>query len=125
MRFETNNYKVSGGATRSLRVSSLGNSGEDTMIPSATHTESTPALRRPSLQVALSPEDRRFQRLGENHHLWRNGRFWWIAYTVIIDGWRQERIRHSLKTDDLTEARVRRDEILASVSSEGVLRRVS
>ena len=60
-----------------------------------------------------------------NHHLWRNGRFWWIAYTAIIDGWRPERIRHSLKTDDLSAARVRRDEILATVSSEGVLRRVS
>ena len=97
------------------------------MIPSSSPSESpsAPALRRPSLQVALSPHDRRFQRLGENHHLWRNGRFWWIAYTVIIDGWRQERIRHSLKTDDLTEARGRRDEILATVSSEGVLRRVS
>jgi len=97
------------------------------VIPSSSPSESptAPALRRPSLQVALSPQDRRFQRLGENHHLWRNGRFWWIAYTVIIDGWRQERIRHSLKTDDLTEARGRRDEILATVSSEGVLRRVS
>ena len=97
------------------------------MIPTSSPSSpsSVDAARRPSLQVALSPDDRRFQRLGENHHLWRNGRFWWIAYTVIIDGWRQERIRHSLKTDDLTEARLRRDEILASVSSEGVLRRVS
>jgi hypothetical protein len=48
--------------------------------------------------------------------LWRNGRFWWIAYTVIHDGWRQERIRQSLKTDDLGEARRRRDSILASVT---------
>ena len=70
------------------------------MIHTASPPESpsVPALRRPSLQVALSPDDRRFQRLGENHHLWRNG---------------------------LTEARGRRDEILATVSSEGVLRRVS
>ena len=97
------------------------------MIATATIASSVSPLaaHRPTLQVALSPDDRRFQRLGENHHLWRNGRFWWIAYTVIIDGWRQERIRHSLKTDDLTEARVRRDEILANVSVEGVLRRVS
>ncbi len=95
-----------------------------------THTHSSvpsprPLPARPTLQVALSPDDRRFQRLGPNHHLWRNGRFWWIAYTVIIDGWRQERIRHSLKTDDLIEARRRRDELLAAVNEEGVLRRVS
>ena len=84
-----------------------------------------PAASPPYLQVALSPDDRRFQRLGPNHHLWRNGRFWWIAYTVIIDGWRQERIRHSLKTDDLLEARRLRDDLLAAVTCEGVLRRVS
>ncbi len=97
------------------------------MLTTATLPASSSAAtpRRPSLQAALSPDDRRFQRLGENHHLWRNGRFWWIAYTVIIDGWRQERIRHSLKTDDLLEARHRRDGILDGVNSDGVLRRVS
>lgn len=92
---------------------------------SSAPSSTPPAPGRPYLQVALSPEDRRFQRLGPNHHLWRNGRFWWIAYTVIIDGWRQERIRHSLKTDDLIDARHRRDDLLAAVTSEGVLRRVS
>ena len=44
---------------------------------------------------------------------------------MAVSGGLPTRIRHSLKTDDLTEARVRRDEILAAVSSEGVLRRVS
>jgi hypothetical protein len=47
-----------------------------------------------------------------NHHLWRNGRLWWIAFTVIYDGWRQERIRRSLGTADLEEARRRRDDLL-------------
>jgi len=48
-----------------------------------------------------------------NHHLWRNGRFWWTAFTVIFDGWRQERIRESLETTDVAVARARRDERLA------------
>lgn len=48
-----------------------------------------------------------------NHHLWRNGRLWWIAFTLIHDGWRQERVRQSLGTDSLREARRRRDSILA------------
>ena len=47
-----------------------------------------------------------------NHHLWKNGRLWWIAFTLIHDGWRQERIRQSLGTDSLPEARRRRDAIL-------------
>lgn len=48
-----------------------------------------------------------------DHHLWRNGRFWWIAFTLIHDGWRQERVRRSLKTTDVHEARRRRDRVLA------------
>jgi hypothetical protein len=48
-----------------------------------------------------------------NHHLWRNGRLYWIAFTLIHDGWRQERIRQSLSTDNLLEARRRRDAILS------------
>ena len=45
----------------------------------------------------------------ENHHLWRNGRYWWVAFVVLIDGVRQVRIRESLKTEDLITARERRD----------------
>jgi hypothetical protein len=48
-----------------------------------------------------------------DHHLWRNGRFWWVAFTLIHDGWRQERVRRSLKTTDIIEARRRRDAIFA------------
>lgn len=47
-----------------------------------------------------------------DHHLWRNGRLWWIAFT-IHRGHLQERVRHSLGTADLAEARWRRDEVLA------------
>ncbi|MBW2274391.1 MAG: hypothetical protein JRG96_14055 [Deltaproteobacteria bacterium] len=38
-----------------------------------------------------------------DHHLWRNGRLWWVAFTVIHEGWRQERVRVSLQTDDVVE----------------------
>jgi hypothetical protein len=48
-----------------------------------------------------------------NHHLWKNGRLWWIAFTLIHDGWRQERVRQSLGTDNIKEARRRRDSILS------------
>lgn len=46
-----------------------------------------------------------------DHHLWRNGRYWWVAFTLIHDGWRQERVRRSLGTTDILEARRRRDAI--------------
>jgi len=47
-----------------------------------------------------------------DHHLWRNGRLWWIAFTVHLPGWRKERVRTSLGTADLLEARRRRDDLL-------------
>ena len=72
----------------------------------------TPSAPPPLIQLALDPDSPRGRRLGENHHLWRNGRLWWIAYTLIHDGWRQERVRHSLGTDNVVEARLRRDRIL-------------
>lgn len=65
--------------------------------------------RRSSVELAAS---RAFAN-NENHHLWRNGRLWWIAFTLIHDGWRQERIRQSLGTDNVLEARRRRDAILS------------
>jgi hypothetical protein len=53
-----------------------------------------------------------------NHHLWRNGRLWWVAFTVVYDGWRQERIRRSLGTADVEEARRRRDDVLLQYSAQ-------
>ena len=47
-----------------------------------------------------------------NHHLWNNNGTWWIHYTIYPTPVTVERIRHSLKTKSLTEARSRRDEIL-------------
>jgi hypothetical protein len=51
-----------------------------------------------------------------NHHLWRNGRLWWVAFTIHRPDWTKHRLRLSLKTADLGEARRRRDRILESFS---------
>jgi hypothetical protein len=56
-----------------------------------------------------------------DHHLWRNGRLFWVAFTIHVDGWRQERIRRSLGTTDVEEARRRRNALLAEYEQqEGV-----
>jgi hypothetical protein len=47
-----------------------------------------------------------------DHHLWRNGRLWWVAFTVHLPGWQKDRVRLSLGTADVAEARRRRDELL-------------
>jgi hypothetical protein len=53
-----------------------------------------------------------------DHHLWRNGRLWWVAFTVHLPGWRKERVRRSLGTADLVEARRRRDALFARLAAE-------
>ena len=85
-------------------------------MPTATLTSFNSAsqalpLPRVELSVRTRPDS------GPNHHLWRNGRLWWIAYTLIYDGWRQERVRQSLGTADVLEARRRRDSILAGFAA--------
>jgi hypothetical protein len=53
-----------------------------------------------------------------NHHLWNNNGTWWIHYTIYPTPVTVERIRRSLKTKNLQEARIRRDEILEKLLSQ-------
>ena len=53
-----------------------------------------------------------------DHHLGRNGRLWWIAFTVHLPGWQKERVRLSLGTADVAEARRRRDDLLCRYPQE-------
>jgi hypothetical protein len=53
----------------------------------------------------------------DNHHLWRNGRYWWVAFVIVVDGVRQVRIRESLKTEDVNTARERRDACIRAYAS--------
>jgi hypothetical protein len=64
----------------------------------------------------LAPERR-----DPDHHLWRNGRLWWVAFTVH-EGHRQQRVRLSLGTDDVAVARARRDALFASLERARELR---
>lgn len=56
--------------------------------------------------------------LPADHHLWRNGRLWWIAITLYDDRGRRRRVRESLGTRDVVEARRQRDQYLARVRRE-------
>jgi hypothetical protein len=48
-----------------------------------------------------------------NHHLWNNNGTWFIHYVVHPTPITKERVRKSLGTKSLAEARARRDAILA------------
>ncbi len=51
-----------------------------------------------------------------NHHLWNNNGTWFVHYTVCEPGYSGTRRRHSLRTDDLHEARQRRDRLFARMN---------
>jgi hypothetical protein len=44
-----------------------------------------------------------------NHNLFKNGKNWWIHYTVHLPDYTSNRVRYSLGTEDLEQARMMRD----------------
>lgn len=59
-----------------------------------------PALQR--LSIRLNTEN-------ANHHLWSNNGTWWVAATIHCNDYTKHRLRHSLRTKDISLARQRRD----------------
>ncbi len=53
-----------------------------------------------------------------NHHLWNNNGTWFIHYTIHPTMLTKKRIRHSLGTKSLAEARRRRDAIIGELSQK-------
>jgi hypothetical protein len=47
-----------------------------------------------------------------DHHLWNNNGTWFVHYTIHPTPFTKQRIRTSLQTKNLTEARLRRDQLL-------------
>ena len=54
----------------------------------------------------------RTDRHNPNHHLWNNNGTWYLHYTVLTSPVTAERIRTSLRTRDLDQARRKRDAII-------------
>ena len=52
-----------------------------------------------------------------DHQLWCNHGVWWIHY-VVHEGHRRRRVRGSLRTRQLSEARVARDAVFARLRAE-------
>jgi len=48
-----------------------------------------------------------------NHHLWNNNGVWYLHYTIYPTAFTAERIRRSLRTKSLSEARRLRDTFFA------------
>lgn len=64
-------------------------------------------------RISLRPEAE-----NPNHHLWNNNGTWFVHYTTYPTSFTKERVRKSLGTKSLTEARQRRDALFASIHTE-------
>jgi len=58
-----------------------------------------------SLAIRLNPDN-------PDHHLWNNNGTWFVHYTIHPTPFTKQRLRVSLETKDLVEARLRRDQLL-------------
>lgn len=70
------------------------------MNPAAPTTHSRPA--RPLYKICVRDGN-------PDHHLWNNHGTWFVHYTVHPTSRTKERVRRSLQTKDVFEARERRD----------------
>jgi hypothetical protein len=64
---------------------------------------------RYSLAIRLNPAN-------PDHHLWNNNGTWFVHYTTHPTPFTKQRIRTSLQTKDVVEARCRRDQLLSEAS---------
>lgn len=55
-----------------------------------------------------------------NHHLWNNNGTWFMYYVVHLSSAKKKRVRCSLGTKDLEEARHLRDVFLSGVRLRGI-----
>jgi len=68
-------------------------------------------MKTPTLSV-------RVNRKNPDHHLWNNHGTWWLHYTLHMADFTKRRVRKSLGTHDVAEARTRRDELFANLAGK-------
>jgi hypothetical protein len=59
-----------------------------------------------SLAIRLNPAN-------PDHHLWNNNGTWFVHYTIHPSPFTKQRLRKSLQTKSIIEARLRRDQLLS------------
>jgi hypothetical protein len=56
----------------------------------------------------------RINRRNANHHLWKNNGTWWCHFTIHSADFTKQRVRLSLETHKIDDARRRRDDLLST-----------
>ena len=71
-------------------------------------------LETPSIRVLAHNPD---------HHLWNNHGTWWCHYTVHLPDYTKRRVRLSLRTPRVDQARKLRDRLLQAKPTSGLSER--
>ena len=71
-------------------------------------------LETPSIRVLAHNPD---------HHLWNNPGTWWCHYTVHLPDYTKRRVRLSLGTPSVEQARMLRDRLLQAKPTSGLSER--
>jgi hypothetical protein len=79
------------------------------------YQEKNMSLLRPRFQLSL-----RSTAHNDDHHLWNNHGTWWCHFTLHCPTGIKQRVRRSLRTNDLTQARNRRDALLTRLQQLAV-----
>ena len=58
------------------------------------------------------------RRTNPNHHLWNNNGTWWMHYTEYPTPMTKERVRRSLQTKSVEQARLLRDAFLKRLEAD-------
>lgn len=83
----------------------------------ADDTQRSPASTPGTLAVRALPDKKNSAQV-LNHHLWNNRGTWWCHFTLHRPDYTSERVRVSLRTRDVLEARRRRDQLLSVLLRE-------
>lgn len=69
-------------------------------------------MSKPKLAIRILAEN-------PDHHLWNNHGTWWLHCTIHLPGYISVRIRRSLRTRNLEQARIRRDQAFLRLECPG------
>lgn len=75
-------------------------------------------MSNPKKNFKVSMRDTRDIKSNPNHHIWNNNGTWCIYFTIHNDDNTAQRIRKTLGTNDVEEARRRRDKILKKLMED-------
>jgi hypothetical protein len=75
-------------------------------------------MRNQRQELRIMTDRKGCGRTNPNHHIWNNNGTWWMHYTEYPTPMTKERVRRSLQTKSVEQARLLRDEFLKRLEAK-------